>query len=609
MATQLRTKALALLGAGAGLLALASLAAPPAHAAARPNVILIMADDQGYGDLACHGNPVIQTPHMDGLHAQSARLTDFHVAPMCSPTRGQLLTGRDAMKTGCTAVCRGRSMPRADIPTLADYFVRAGYATGHFGKWHLGDSYPFRPQDRGFQETLHHRAWGITSLADYWGNTYFSPMLNRNGVDTRYEGYCTDIFFDAAMSWMAKRHQRDEPFFVYLPTNTPHVPNVCADRYSQPYEGEHAGKPLPPKFYGMIANLDENLGRLEAFLDRQRLRDNTLLIYLSDNGTQSERAMTLFNAGMRDRKTSVFEGGHRVPCFVRWPDGGVVQGADIDALTQVQDLLPTIAELARLDTRGADLDGQSLAPLLRGADAEPPARKLVIQYGFSCGPWDSAVVLWNRWRLVGPRELYNVDADPHQDRNVAAEHPEIVREMREHYEAWYAESRPLYDTPRWIRVGAEGENPMRLYAQDWVGDYCDNRGGLMQATGVGYWDIEVERAGAYEFELRRWPFEADLPLSAGVGPAGDEGRRPIAAASLRVGGVAETLETLPDDTHVVFRGTLDVGKQRLQTRFLDAAQQTLCSAMYVRVERLSDRGSAEITPAHDAEAVLGTTQP
>lgn len=392
-----------------------------ATAADKPNVILIVADDQGYGDMSCHGNPVLKTPNMDRLYAESVRLTDFHVAPMCSPTRGQLMTGRDAMKNGCTAVCQGRSMTRADIPTMADFFASSGYDTGHFGKWHMGDSYPHRPQDRGFHETLHHRAWGITSLADYWGNSYFDPVLNHNGIDKKIEGYCTDIFFTHAMEWIDRKTKADEdkPFFLYLPTNTPHVPNVCEDKYSDPYVGKYEGNNIPAKFFGMIANLDENLGRMEEFLKDRGLRDDTLLIYMSDNGTQSNEAKDLFNAGMRDKKTSVFEGGHRVPCFVRWPKGKLKHGGDIDELTQVQDLLPTLIELCDLDVSGKALsagsqafDGTSLAGLLRGATDELPDRKLVIQYRVSGEKWAPAVVLWDKWRLVGPGRLFNVADDP-----------------------------------------------------------------------------------------------------------------------------------------------------------------------------------------------------
>ena len=584
-------------------------------AADRPNVILIVADDQGYGDMSCHGNPVLKTPHMDQLYTESVRLTDFHVAPMCSPTRGQLMTGRDAMKNGCTAVCQGRSMTRADIPTMADFFAGSGYDTGHFGKWHMGDSYPHRPQDRGFHETLHHRAWGITSLADYWGNSYFDPVLNHNSVDHKIEGYCTDIFFDHATRWIDRKTKanEDKPFFIYLPTNTPHVPNVCDDKYSDPYVGKYEGKNIPAKFFGMIANLDENLGRLEEFLKVRGLRDDTLLIYMSDNGTQSNEAKELFNAGMRDRKTSVFEGGHRVPCFIRWPNGGLQHGGDVNELTQVQDLLPTLIELCGLNrtvsvpgARRANVppqfDGTSLARLLKGTAKQLPDRKLVIQYRVSGDKWAPAVVLWDKWRLVGPGKLYNVADDPQQDHNIADEHPSIAQQMEAHYDEWHAEARRLFDIPRWITAGTLQQNPMILYAQDWVGDYCDNRGGLTKGTAVGYWNVEVESDGDYELELRRWPAESKLPLNAGYGPdfkRGQRGQRPVAAANLQIGGANYTLDSQADDTHVTFRVTLKAGRQQLGTRLLDANDQTLCSAMYVKLTRLADSEKIELTPESD----------
>ncbi len=548
---------------------------------------------------------------MDRLYAESVRLTDFHVAPMCSPTRGQLMTGRDAMKNGCTAVCQGRSMTRADIPTMADFFAGSGYDTGHFGKWHMGDSYPHRPQDRGFHETLHHRAWGITSLADYWGNSYFDPVLNHNGIDKKIEGYCTDIFFTHAMEWIDRKTKADEdkPFFLYLPTNTPHVPNVCEDKYSDPYVGKYEGNNIPAKFFGMIANLDENLGRMEEFLKDRGLRDDTLLIYMSDNGTQSNEAKDLFNAGMRDKKTSVFEGGHRVPCFVRWPNGKLKHGGDIDELTQVQDLLPTLIELCDLDVSGKALsagsqafDGTSLAALLRDATNELPDRKLVIQYRVSGEKWAPSVVLWDKWRLVGPGRLFNVADDPHQDRNVAEQHPKIAKAMETHYDAWHAEARRLFDIPRWIKVGTRPQNSMMLYAQDWVGDYCDNRGGLTKGTAVGYWNIDVEAAGQYELELRRWPAESKLPLNAGYGPdlkAGQRGKRPVAAANVQIAGDNYTLDSRPGDTHVVFHLSIKAGKQQLSTRLLDAKDQTLCSAMYVKLTRLPNTASATVTPKSD----------
>ena len=588
---------------------LALLVVVNAVSAEHPNVILILTDDQGYGDVSAHGNPVLKTPNLDKFRDQSVRLTDFHVAPMCSPTRGQLLTGLDAMRNGCTAVCQGRSMMRAELPTMANFFEDSGYATGHFGKWHLGDSYPHRPQDRGFQETIHHRAWGITSLADYWGNTYFDPTLSHNGVDKKFEGYCTDIFFNEAMKWIEKQQADGKPFFCYLPTNTPHVPDVCADKYSAPYEGMHEGKTIPSKFYGMIANLDENLGRLEAFLGERELRDNTIVIYMSDNGTQSKGAMEIYNAGMRMKKTSVYEGGHRVPFFIRWNGGELSHGADIDELTQVQDLLPTLIDLCELNNAsGSAFDGKSLAGILRGTETELPDRKLVIQYRVSGEPWDPAVVLWEKWRLLKGKgkkagmELYHVGRDPGQERNVIKKRPEVAEAMMKHYAAWRAEAKTDFDRERWITVGSEAANPMVLYAQDWVGDYCDNPKGLSQATAQGYWNVIVEREGIYEIELRRWPKESEKTLTEGwaEGPNGEAASaRPIAAANLQIAGSNYTQDTRPGDSNATFGVRLPLGSSQLSTTLMDSEDGALCSAIYVYLRRLGDANAGELTASSE----------
>jgi arylsulfatase A-like enzyme len=559
----------------------------------QPNVILILTDDQGYGDVAAHGNPVLQTPHTDRLHAESIRLADFHVAPMCSPTRGQLMTGVDAMRNGCTAVCQGRSMPQSGLPFMAEFFEESGYATAHIGKWHIGDSYPFRPQDRGFQYTLHHGAWGITSLADYWGNTYFDPVLNLNGEYKKYDGFCTDIFFDESMAWVDQQLSVDnkKPFFLYLATNTPHVPDQVAEEDAAPYRemGQYEGKPIHAEFYGQIANIDDNLGRLEEFLEERGLRENTILIYMTDNGTRSPKSQKIFNAGMRGKKTEIYEGGHRVPCFLRWPDAGLDQGRDIDQLTQVQDLLPTLIDLCELDPKDASFDGDSLAGLIRGEQEKLEARMLVVQYRTSGAKWDPAAVLWNKWRLVGPRELYDLRTDLGQRSNVAREHPDVVAAMTAHYDQWYAEAFPRFEEPRRIMIGSAKANPVMLYANDWVGGYCDNPGGLRAANTTGHWDVIVEEAGVYEFELRRWPFEAELPLAAageGVPFFEGKGARPIAKARLRIGQHEEVVETEPSDTRATFTVQLEAGENRIETFFLGDEDVVLCSAIYVKATRL-----------------------
>jgi len=565
-----------------------------------PNVILILTDDQGYGDYSAHGNPILKTPAIDRLHDESIRLTDFHVAPMCTPTRGQLMTGMDAMHNGATAVCMGRSMMSNDLKIMPEYFAESGYSTGHFGKWHLGDSYPHRPQDRGFQETIHHPAWGITSLADHFGNTYWDPYLMHNNEEEKFSGYVTDIFFNEAMQWMKNQKENGKPFFLYLATNTPHVPNWVDEEYANPYTdiGNFDGTRVPANFYGMIANLDENTGKLERFLEEEGLDENTILIYLNDNGTQSRNASEIYNAGMRGHKTSMYDGGHRVGCFWRWPGGGWLHGRDIETLTQVQDILPTLAEICHLKNTPKGIDGTDLSGLLYGSTSSLNDRKLIIQYSFgetSATRWNHALVMWDKWRLVGPGELYNTDTDPGQKMNLIDQYPNIASSMKSYYESWYEKAKIGYDKPRYIIVGSQEVPEMTLYSNDWQGDYCDNPPNLISAEGFGYWDVEVAEKGNYVIELRRWPEESGLPLTGGVKGetikahetfSGDNlGTRPIHFASLEIGGFQQTRTIAKEDTFVCFEIMLEEGKTKLYTQFSDQDGKPLCSAIYVKVMR------------------------
>ncbi|WDE97724.1 arylsulfatase [Lentisphaera profundi] len=552
----------------------------------KPNVIVILTDDQGYGDISAHGNPVLKTPVMDQLRSESARFSDFHVAPKCTPTRGSLMTGMDAMRNGATRVCQGRSIVRRDIKMMPQYFAESGYATGMFGKWHLGDAYPHRPRFRGFQEVLSFRAWGITSLADYWQNSYFNPMLMLNGVDTKYKGYVTDIFFDEAMKWMKKCKDSNKPFFVYLPTNTPHVPDISPDKFSAPYKGNFKGKKMPDQFYGMIANIDENLGRLEAFLKKSGLRDNTILIYLSDNGTQNKAAYEIFNAGMKDKKGSLYEGGHRVPLFVRWIDGELQHGKEISELTIVQDLLPTLVDLCGLKGDVSKLDGTSLAKLLKGDETRLADRITVTQFGEKCQKWNQTVIMKDKWRLMN-NKLYDVSKDPHQDKNVYSQFPEIAQQLTAHYDSWYERTKPLWDKERYAIVGTDYQNPLTLYASDWIGGYCDNSGGLFVAKAKGYWDLIVDRDGEYEIELRRWPEESQKTFIEAQGPKGWEKKsaRPITQAQLKLADFNKTIATKPEDTVAKFTLKLKAGKTKLTANLLDKDGEILCGAMYVKITR------------------------
>ncbi len=547
--------------------------------AGRPNVILVLTDDQGYGDLSSHGNPVLRTPNLDRLREQSIRLTDFHVAPMCTPTRGEILSGLDALRNRARHVCGGLTMLRTDVQTMADVFRAGGYRTGMFGKWHLGDSYPYLPQYRGFEEVVHHKSWGITSAADRWGNDYFDDTYSHNGQLRKYEGYCTDVWFREATNWMKARAAAGERFFCYLPTNAPHTPHFVPPEYAQPYKQPR----VPAEFFGMIANIDENMGRLMTMLDETGLAENTILIFMTDNGGTA--GVRLFNAGMRDGKTSLYDGGHRVPCFVRWPGGKLRGAGDIDELTTCQDLLPTLIELCELKTpTGTRFDGTSLAGLLRGSQTHLPDRMIVVQYHIEIPKWN-ATVMWKKWRLVKGQELYDVAADPGQKKNVADKHPEIVQAMREHYERWWTEVEPVAKEPCYVHIGSDRENPVTLTCADWHMIYADNFRHLQEKKN-SYWNILVERDGDYEFTLTRWPPEAGAALDASLtGPLGAGKAFPVARARLNINDFDQSKPAAPGDKSVTFTVPLKAGKTRLQTWFYDESGNELCGAFYATARR------------------------
>jgi arylsulfatase A-like enzyme len=567
------------------------LQAAPASAS-KPNVLIVLTDDQGMGDFSCYGNPVLKTPHLDRLREQCVRFTDFHVAPMCTPTRGQLLTGQDAVRNGATSVTGGRSFIRTGIPTMPEMFAAAGYHTGIFGKWHLGDNYPHRPMDVGFQEAVHIRGWGFTSAPEF-ANTLWDGRYFHNGVEKRFTGYCTDFWFDRAKAWMKEQHDAHQPFFCYLPLNAPHIPLDAPKKYTAPYEGltldalpkySDGGKG-PAKFFGMIANIDENMDRLETFLRENGLRDNTILVFFTDNGGTA--GIKVWNAGLRDGKTTFYDGGHRVPCWIRWPAGGLGEPRDLAMPTEVQDLLPTLLELCNVKApASARFDGLSLAGLLHGK-SQLPDRKLVVQYSRAkLEKWESAVI-WNQWRLVHGKELYDMSTDRAQATDLAAKQPEIVAQMREHYVRWWKELEPVSSTFATTSLGAQAQPIVNLTSSDWQDVYADNSRNVRQAAGGprgGPWNLTVERAGDYEVSVRRWPPEVDTALT-GQNGAGSRAL-PIAGAKLTVAGQEYSAKAGPGDKAVIFRPKLSVGPTQLQAWFVDGSGNELCGAFYATIHRL-----------------------
>jgi arylsulfatase A-like enzyme len=589
-----RREMLKLIGSGGTVVATAGLCAEAVPRTPQPNVLIILTDDQGYGDFSCHGNPVLKTPNVDRLHAESVRFTQFHSAPMCTPTRGQLLTGVDACRNRATSVTAGRAVLRRDLATMANVFGYSGYRTGLFGKWHLGDNYPYRPMDRGFHEAVYHLGYGISSAPEF-DNDYFNGRYRHNGAVRSFTGYCTDFWFSRAMDWMLEQHRKEQPFFCYLPSNAPHGPAWVADKYKKMYDQPG----LPAAFFGMIANLDENFGKLEEFLRRTGLRDNTIVIFMTDNGGTA--GVKVFNAGMRANKTQLYDGGHRVPCFVRWPAGGIRSGVDVDVQAQMQDILPTLIELCGLKKpETAAFDGTSLAGLL-SPTAKPIAdRMLVVQYGQVPEKWDSCVI-WNRWRLVFGKELYDIRIDPGQKEDLAAKNADVVFRMRTYYEAWWAGVEPGLKEFLPISIGSDQENPTFLSSSDWESVYCDNMQTVLEGSNGrlggprgGPWNILVERDGEYEIVLSRYPADRNIQLTAGLPPAkltaGElpAGKAlPIAGARLMVAGVEQSRKTAPADTGAVFRVNLKRGtKTRLHGWFQDGENRDLVGAYYAVVKRL-----------------------
>ncbi len=485
----------------------------------RPNVILILIDDQGYGDMSCHGNPVLKTPNMDALGAQAVRLNDFHVCPLCSPTRSSLLTGRYCRKVGVLGTNRTDQHMAVEAVTMANLFADNGYATGIFGKWHLGDRYPLRPMDRGFGESVTFPDGAVSTIPDYWGNRYFDDTYLHNGLPQQYKGYCTDVWFDLATRFIEAN--KDRPFLCYLPTNAAHFPYLVPERYVKPYTND----PRVPDahFYGMIACLDENLGKLRKRLSQLGLDKNTILIFMTDNGSAAGvrfkqpkggsieiDVASGFNAGMRGKKGSPYDGGHRVPCFIHYPAGGVVGGRQVDQLSAHVDILPTLVDMCRLDCKPAKpaFDGMSLKPLLTGAGGAVEDRVLIESFRH--------VVMTKRWRLVAERELYDIQKDPGQQHDVAGQFPEVVSQLTRAMNE-YRKTEDL--RPHYIVIGSDRQNPVTLTGEDMKAAgliFQDGANQLPPCTPEAVWNVEVAQAGRYQLVLRRWPKEAATPINAAL---------------------------------------------------------------------------------------------
>lgn len=496
-------------------------------ATGRPNVVFIICDDLAWGDLACHGNPVpTTTPHLDAMHAGSTRLTRYCSGPLCTPARAGILTGRWHLRTRAIDTYCGRATLDPGEPTIARTLQAAGYTTGCFGKWHLGDNHASRPMDMGFDESLVHLAGGIGQPGDRYENheredeSYFDPVVVRHGVPEKATGYCTDLFTDECLRFVEAH--RDEPFFAYLAFNAPHSPFQIADEWADPYR--HAGVPeTHAKLYGMVSNIDHNVGRVHAKLAELGLSERTLVVFTSDHGpcgSAQDRTVPpgqghRWNAKLRGIKGSMYQGGVQVPSLWRWP-GQLTEGRDVDTLAATVDILPTLAEfcsadVSRLATAGTPLDGLSLTRWLT-ADEAPLDRTVFMQWHRGDAPvrYRNYAAITQRWKLTRPHEeaadeLYDLARDPHETADVAVAHPDEVLRLRTQYERWFDDvgatrGGRTFDAPMPL-LGTTHENPVLLTQNDWR--TLDGHEGWRRDDLRGYWRVRVaEGAAAFTVRVR-----------------------------------------------------------------------------------------------------------
>ncbi len=531
----------------------------------RPNVVLIITDDQGYGTVGVHGDDQVRTPHMDRLANEGVAFDRFYGHPLCSPSRAALMTGRYFYRTGILHTSRGGALMSGDEVTAAELFRDAGYRTGIFGKWHLGDNYPMRPMDQGFEKALWHKGGGI-GQAPVRPNSYFDSLLWREGEEFQAKGYCTDVFFDEALAFI-EEHQ-SEPFFIYIPTNAPHDPLEISDEYADPYR-EMGLDDSVARIYGMVENIDDNIGRLMELLERLGLDEDTIIIFTSDHGPAGGR----YNAGLRSTKGDVYEGGIRVPYFMRWPKG-MPAGFKTDKIASHIDVLPTLLSLCNVDSPpGLRMDGVDLTPLIRGQKVEWPDRTLFIQTHRGSRPrqYHNCTAITQRYKWLGypstggqwdfetsstdpVMELYDLEDDPGEEKEIGGQMPDLVAEMKRDYDAWFDDVASDWQAGV-IHIGNSAENPLTLCR------YQDSE--YISELPHG-WRVKIEQGGTYELRINRESLNGAGAL--GVQWQGNAQRSPLAAGEntgrfeLEAGdGKLEIWFELEDIGRVAFSSNLTIG--------------------------------------------------
>ncbi|MBO0590147.1 arylsulfatase [Cellulophaga sp. E16_2] len=555
----------------------------------RPNVIIMMTDDQGYGDIGMHGNPYLKTRHIEAIAKQGIEMESFIAYPNCSASRAALLTGRYPYRTGVTAVTQVDHFMNTSEITIAEILSNNGYRTGIFGKWHLGDNNPMRPTDQGFQEALVHKGGGIGQAAGPAGNTYFDPVLEHNNVSKKYKGYCDDIFTDATLDFISAKN--DKPFFAYLATNLPHFPLQVPDEKAEPYRkmGLHEDNALT---YGMIDNIDGNVGRVLAKLKQLGIEDNTIVIFLSDNGPRQRRTKNdvypgRWVANLRGTKTSVYDAGIRVPFFVKWPNH-FKKNVKSKTMGTVMDILPTILDIAKVPLPDAlQLDGKSLLPLWKNDDADSlQGREFIVQMHYGPTPFKYMhfTVRTQTYKLVSPNdfphgilyqpkddqlkevlsnlELYNIEEDPSERIDLAKKYPEIVEDLLAKYENWFDEVTQERDAKgiQRIYLGETATPEVNLSRFDWGGPR------VISENELGFWRVRTE-AGIYDISM-------DLPEVIADG-----------LAHIKYQNVHKTLAIIKGQKQIIFKNiSLPSGVGNFQAFF--KSNRLATGPLFVTIKRI-----------------------
>lgn len=567
-----------------------------------------MTDDQGYGDIAAHGNPWLSTPHLDSLGEKAISLESFHTDPLCAPTRGALMSGRYSFGAGVYSTLNGRFYMKPELNTMADYFKAGGYATGMFGKWHLGDTYPYKPYQRGFDVAHSFGGGVIGEVPDYWNNDYYDDVYLVNGVETKFSGYCTDNWFGSAMTFMDDALKEDKPFFCYIPTNAPHGPFNVDPKYYEKYL--KMGVPdKRAKFFGMIESIDENIGYLVDYLKERGIYDDTVITFFGDNGSatgcdiDAEGHVTDgYNAGMRGKKGSTYEGAHRNACFITSPGNVLGEPRKVYGITTHFDLLSTYIDLCNLPhlDQFDELDGISFYGALSSGETHVnKGRTLVVHNMQRDMPqkYKDYTVLRDDIRLVRPMtmesnpfargnfgspvklnpEIYNIKEDPSEVSDIYDYQVRLANELTLYYEDWY-DARVDY-AMKYSPMYLSKEEPTHMTCHAWHDcfEMCFSQRHTRQGIdGNGFWSVRVIDPGTYEIELRRWPKESNLAIRAaceGMEATDSKENKPAGRAynvvevMVDIAGQKKTSVVEGHETHITFTLDLEPGDYNLRTRF------------------------------------------